>query len=96
LDLQEVWERFQKGLIMLKNISDSYSAYDQVATPLAGATVPAGKGGRGAEDTLKAKHTTEAVRDAKEVPNATLKAVHTQAGKAWDNETHPNSGADCE
>jgi hypothetical protein len=85
---------------MLKNVSDSYSAYDQVATPSAGATVPAGKGGRGAEDTLKAKHTTETVRDAKEVPNAAKNAISTQIGrngdKLGDATTHPASGCNCD
>ena len=66
---------------MIKGISDSYKAYDQVATPSAGTTTPKGKDSRMNKDTLTAKHTTETVKDAKEVKDAAKKALDLQLGR---------------
>ena len=78
--------------------SDSYKAYDQVATPSAGTTIPKGKD-RDEKDTLTAKHTTETVKNAKEVKDAAKKALDLQlgrntpsGGKLGDATTQPNSG----
>jgi hypothetical protein len=77
---------------MIKNCSSSYSAYEQVAHPNAGATVPAGKDDKNELDTLRAKHTTATVTDAKATPGAALKAVGVQAGKHFDNMSQTKAG----
>ena len=84
---------------MIKDRSKSYDAYEQVATPSAGTTIPQGKDSADNKDTLRAKHTTETVKDAKEVKDAAKKALDLQlgrqtpsGGKLGDATTQPNSG----
>ena len=83
---------------MIKDRSKSYDAYEQVATPSAGTTIPKGKD-RDEKDTLTAKHTTETVKNAKEVKDAAKKALDLQlgrntpsGGKLGDATQQPNSG----
>lgn len=79
---------------MIANRSKSYDAYEQVAVPSAGATTPKGKDSADEKDALKAKHSIESVKDAKEVPNAAKQALDKQLGRGngdslGDATTHP-------
>ena len=79
----------------IKNCSKSYDAHEQVAHPEAGATVPAGKDDKNELDTLRAKHTTATVTDAKATPGAAQKAIDAQCGhksQPKDNMATGNSG----
>jgi hypothetical protein len=77
---------------MIPNCSKSYEAYEQVAHPDMGATVPAGKDDKNELDTLKAKHTKATVTDAHETKGACLKAMHKQAGDHMDNMNQTKAG----
>lgn len=69
-----------------KNMSASYKkAYMQESVPDYGTSTPAGKANRGCDDTLKAKHTTETVQEAKTTdPNRLKEALNRQLGRHTD------------
>ena len=82
---------------MSRDNKEIVAEINKESTPDMGARVPAGKGGRGENDALTAKHVNEAVRTAKEDVGAAKKAIDVQCGKNMDNMTQENSGCnDCD
>ena len=66
---------------MNSNMSEDLKRVNEESHPDSGARVPAGKDGRGCEDTLTAKHSVESVRRAVEDEGAAKKALDVQLGR---------------
>src|SRR4029077_1386900 len=86
-----------RGSQVVKNVSKSYAAYDQVAAPSMGTTMPAGKPDN-ENDALHQHAGVSAVGRAKSVEinkgSKAKVAIDKQCGKDFDNMTQPNSGGE--